>query len=46
MDEVVDVIFYIVDKNNDNISFEEKLDFFCRVSYCFGWFVLMLSGGG
>ncbi len=46
VDEVVDAILHIADKNNDNISFEEKLDFFRRASHCFGRSALMLSGGG
>lgn len=46
VDEVADAILHIADKNNDNISFEDKLDFFRRASHCFGQSALMLSGGG
>ncbi len=46
LDEVGDSILHIADKNNDNISFEDKLDFFHRASQCFGRSALMLSGGG
>lgn len=46
IDEVSDAILHIADKDNDNISFEDKLDFFRRASHCFGRSALMLSGGG
>lgn len=46
VDEVADAILHLADRNNDNISFEDKLDFFRRASHCFGRSALMLSGGG
>ncbi|MEO1260318.1 MAG: DUF3336 domain-containing protein [Bacteroidota bacterium] len=46
VNEVADAIRHIADKNNHNISFEDKLDFFRRASHCFGRSALMLSGGG
>ncbi len=46
VDELVDAIHHIANKNNNNISFEDKLDFFRRASHCFGRSALMLSGGG
>ncbi|MFK7934612.1 MAG: DUF3336 domain-containing protein [Saprospiraceae bacterium] len=46
VDELIDAILHIADKNNRNISFEDKLDFFNRASQCFGRSALMLSGGG
>ncbi|MCR9286470.1 MAG: DUF3336 domain-containing protein [Bacteroidetes bacterium] len=46
VDEVADGLLHLADKNNDKISFEDKLDFFRRASHCFGRSALMLSGGG
>lgn len=46
VNEVADAIRYIADKDNNSISFEDKLDFFRRASHCFGRSALMLSGGG
>lgn len=45
VDEIVDSLLHLADKENDNISFEDKLDFFRRASICFGRSALMLSGG-
>jgi NTE family protein len=44
--ELADAIQHIADKNNNKVSFEDKLDFFRRASHCFGRSALMLSGGG
>jgi NTE family protein len=46
VDEVAGALLHIADRDNDNISFEDKLDFFRRASHCFGRSGLMLSGGG
>lgn len=46
VDELAGAISHIADQDNDNISFEDKLDFFRRASHCFGRSALMLSGGG
>jgi TAG lipase/steryl ester hydrolase/phospholipase A2/LPA acyltransferase len=46
VEELVSGINHIADKENKNISFEDKLDFFRRASHCFGRSALMLSGGG
>lgn len=45
VDEIADALLHIADKNNEFVSFEEKLDFFRRASVCFGRSALMLSGG-
>jgi len=45
VDEVADALLHLADKKNENISFEEKLEFFNRASHCFGRSALMLSGG-
>lgn len=44
--EVEKVFFYLVDVDDDVILFEECLDFFRCVSYCYGRLVFMLSGVG
>jgi len=46
VDEIASALLHIADSDNENISFEEKLDFFHRASLCFGRSALMLSGGG
>ena len=46
VDELADALLHLADKNNNKVSFEEKLDFFRRASICFGRSALMLSGGG
>ena len=46
VDEIANALLHIADSENENISFEEKLDFFHRASLCFGRSALMLSGGG
>jgi len=46
VDEIADALLHLADKENVNISFEDKLDFFRRASHCFGRSALMLSGGG
>lgn len=40
--ELLMYIYYCLEKI---IFYVEKLDFFCRVSYCYGCFVLLFSGG-
>lgn len=45
-EEVASALLHLADKNNTNISVEEKKDFFHRASQCFGRSALMLSGGG
>ena len=46
VDEIAQCIEYLADFNVDDISFEEKYDFFHRASLCYGRSALMLSGGG
>ncbi len=46
VDEIANALLHLADSDNENISFEEKLDFFHRASVCFGRSALMLSGGG
>lgn len=46
VDEVADAINHIAELDHEQISLEEKLDFFQRASLCFGRTALMLSGGG
>ena len=46
VDEIADSIIHIANLDHQEISFEEKIDFFNRASHCFGRTALMLSGGG
>lgn len=46
VDEICDALSHIAALEVDNISREEKLDFFHRASHCYGRSALMLSGGG
>ena len=46
VDEVVDALKYLSSLPENEISYEEKLDFFDRASHCFGRSALMLSGAG
>ncbi len=46
VDEVVSALEHLADPKVDEISFEEKLDFFRRASHCFGQSAFMMSGSG
>ncbi len=46
VEEVALALEHLASPEVDNISFEEKLDFFQRASHCFGRSALMLSGSG
>ncbi|MBT8040759.1 MAG: DUF3336 domain-containing protein [Gammaproteobacteria bacterium] len=46
VDEVSEALQYIADPKVDDISFEEKLDFFRRADHCFGRSAFMMSGSG
>jgi TAG lipase/steryl ester hydrolase/phospholipase A2/LPA acyltransferase len=46
VDEVVDALEVLADPKRDEISDEEKLDFFRRADHCFGHSALMMSGSG
>ncbi len=46
VDEIVDSLTRIAELSDDEISHEQKLDFFQRASHCYGCTALMLSGGG
>lgn len=46
VEEIASAIEHIATLDHDEISIEEKLDFFHRASHCFGRSALMLSGGG
>jgi len=46
IDEVDDSLRYIAELESDQVSIQEKLDFFYRANICFGRSALMLSGGG
>ncbi len=46
VDEICSALEHIAGLDNNEISLEEKLDFFHRASHCFGRSALMLSGGG
>jgi len=45
IEEIADSLHYLADLDSEEISFEERLDFFQRASHCFGRSALMLSGG-
>jgi len=46
VDEIVDALELLASPAVDDISFEEKLDFFRRAHHCFGRSALMMSGSG
>ena len=46
VDEVVSSLEHLADPHADDISFEEKLDFFRRADHCFGHSAFMMSGSG
>ena len=46
VDEIVDALELLGDRDMDAISLEEKLDFFRRAQHCFGQSALMMSGAG
>lgn len=46
IDEIADSLNHIAELSDEEISHEEKLDFFQRASHCYGCTALMLSGGG
>ncbi len=46
IDEIVDGLELLASPEVDDISFEEKLDFFRRAHHCFGRSALMMSGSG
>jgi TAG lipase/steryl ester hydrolase/phospholipase A2/LPA acyltransferase len=46
VDEIVSALEYLADPKTDDISFEEKLDFFRRADHCFGRSAFMMSGSG
>lgn len=46
VDEVAAALVHLADPKVDDISFEEKLDFFRRASHCFGQSAFMMSGAG
>ncbi len=46
VDEVVAALVHLANPRVDDISFEEKLDFFRRADHCFGRSAFMMSGSG
>ncbi|MBT8048674.1 MAG: DUF3336 domain-containing protein [Xanthomonadales bacterium] len=46
VDEIVSALEHLADPALDEISFEEKLDFFRRADHCFGQSAFMMSGSG
>ncbi|NNC54319.1 MAG: DUF3336 domain-containing protein, partial [Pseudomonadales bacterium] len=46
VEEIVDALHYIASPAVDDITFEEKVEFFRRAQHCFGCTALMLSGSG
>ncbi|MBT8059411.1 MAG: DUF3336 domain-containing protein [Gammaproteobacteria bacterium] len=46
VDEVVSALNHLASPDVDDISFEEKLDFFRRADHCFGRSAFMMSGSG
>jgi NTE family protein len=46
VEEIVDALELLGDHDLDEISLEEKLDFFRRAQHCFGQSALMMSGAG
>ena len=46
VDEIDDSLRFLAELKSDDITTQEKLDFFYRANICFGRSALMLSGGG
>jgi len=46
VDEIVSALEHLAKPEVDEISFEEKLDFFRRADHCFGRSAFMMSGSG
>ncbi|MGD1935438.1 MAG: DUF3336 domain-containing protein [Candidatus Phaeomarinobacter sp.] len=46
VNEITSALDHIAALDTDEISLEDKIDFFRRASHCFGRTALMLSGGG
>ena len=46
IDEIDDSLRFLAELDSDEISVQQKLDFFYRANICFGRSALMLSGGG
>ena len=46
VDEIVDALEYLAGLESDELSFEDRIEFFRRASHCYGRSALMLSGGG
>lgn len=46
VNEIVDALLLLASSDVDDISIEEKLDFFRRAYHCFGRSALMMSGSG
>lgn len=46
VDEIVDALELLAGPSLDEISFEEKLEFFRRAQHCFGRSALLMSGSG
>lgn len=46
VEEIAESVEHIANPEVDDISFEDKLDFFRRASHCFGRSALMMSGSG
>ena len=46
VDSIVDALNYLASDTVDDISFEEKLDFFRRAQHCYGRSAFLMSGSG
>lgn len=46
VDEIDDALRFLAELDTDEISVQEKLEFFYRANVCYGRSALMLSGGG
>jgi NTE family protein len=46
VDEIDDSLRFLAELDSDDVTVQEKLDFFYRANVCFGRSALMLSGGG
>lgn len=46
VDEIVSALEHLADPDLDDISLDEKLDFFNRADHCFGRSAFMMSGSG
>lgn len=46
VDEIDDALRFLAELETDDISVQEKLEFFYRANICYGRSALMLSGGG